>query len=224
MAAVRRRLWMACIEAVALTVSTALVVRLALRLAGAVDTARDWAALAAAAVVGYLAADLASGLVHWFCDKFFEEDTPIVGRMIIAPFREHHRDPLALTRHGFLDLNGNNALVAAPVLLWASRQEALSAFGVASLVFFSLAVLATNQLHAWAHAPRAPRPVRWLQQGRLILTPGRHARHHRDGHVGTYCVTAGWLNPLLDRVRFFESCEAVLASLGLPRAAGEGSR
>jgi plasmanylethanolamine desaturase len=57
---------------------------------------------ALAVAAGYLAADLASGLVHWFCDRFFEQDTPLIGRVLIHPFREHHREPRAMVRHGFL--------------------------------------------------------------------------------------------------------------------------
>ena len=74
------------------------------------------AALAGGAAVGYVAADLASGLLHWFCDRFFEEDSPLIGAVLIHPFREHHRDPLAMTHHGFLELTGNTCLGLAPIL------------------------------------------------------------------------------------------------------------
>ena len=30
-------------------------------------------------LLGYLLADMLSGTVHWFCDTFFEEDTPVIG-------------------------------------------------------------------------------------------------------------------------------------------------
>ena len=77
----------------------------------------------------YAAADWASGLAHWSCDTFFEEDTPLVGPAVIQPFREHHRDPLAMTRHGFLELNGSNCLrmvvpLAVAVWLCPPRQKA----------------------------------------------------------------------------------------------------
>jgi len=52
------------------------------------------AALIGAALLGAVAADLASGVVHWACDTFFAEDTPVIGRALIFPFREDHRDPL----------------------------------------------------------------------------------------------------------------------------------
>ena len=71
----------------------------------------------------------------------------------------------------------------------------------------TLALVATNQFHSWAHSASPPRIVRRLQSWGLILTPKAHARHHRGNHDRAYCVTSGWLNPLIDRTRFFERLE-----------------
>ena len=59
-------------------------------------------------------ADAISGLVHWGCDHYFAEDTPLLGPALIAPFREHHRDPLAITRRDGFTLNVSNAPAAIP--------------------------------------------------------------------------------------------------------------
>ncbi|MEW6271426.1 MAG: fatty acid desaturase CarF family protein, partial [Thermodesulfobacteriota bacterium] len=149
-------------------------------------------------VAAVLAADLVSGVVHWVGDRFFAESTPLVGRMLIRPFREHHADPLAITRHGFFELCGNNAAaVVVPMLLVVrgggpGRDEAAFALH-AFVLLFSLLVFATNQVHKWAHAPRAGALVRLLQASGLILPPERHARHHRGDFSQAYCVTTGWL-------------------------------
>jgi hypothetical protein len=58
-------------------------------------------------------------------------------------------------------------------------------------------VFATNHIHRWAHARRPPPIVGALQRAGLVLSPAHHARHHRR-HDGAYCVTCGWLNPLID--------------------------
>ena len=164
---------------------------------------------------GYLAADFVSGLVHWFGDRFFEEDTPLIGRVFIVPFREHHRDPLAMTRHGALELLGNSALGTVPLLamawLWAGAivTEGLT-------VGLAAGGIAANQLHAWAHARTAPRTVRWLQRHWLALPPAHHARHHRGGSTSTYCTTTGWMNRSADRLKIFAGLERVLRALGVP--------
>jgi ubiquitin-conjugating enzyme E2 variant len=180
--------------------------------------------VALAGLAGYSAADFVSGLAHWFCDTFFEEDTPLVGPLLIRPFREHHRDPAAMTEHGFLEMNGNTclalalplsvALIALPSTLASTVAAGTAAF-VASLF---AGLIATNRLHGWAHDPHAPALVQWLQRRRLILSPDRHARHHQAPYAQAYCVTHGWLNSLLDGSAFFVRATKLGMWLGVPRS------
>jgi len=204
-----------------LAVST-LIVLLALavqRLAAALLAGGPGWLLLPTGVAALLCADLLSGLVHWIGDRFFQESTPILGPMLIRPFREHHRDPLAITRHGFFELCGNNALaVLAPVLLLlllgAPPRSSVRAFaGNAFVVFLAIAIFATNQFHKWAHAAETARPVRWLQAARVILSPTVHAQHHRGDFSRGYCVTTGWLNPVLDALHVLPRCERALRGL-----------
>ena len=172
----------------------------------------------AGAVAGYLLADFVAGAVHWIADRHFDPETPGIGPMLIEPFRAHHHDPLSITRHDFFEVLGNSALVSIPAtvsLFWAPAPRGiLGHFGVALAVSGLLAAVLTNLFHAWAHAPCPPRAARWLQARGLVLTPARHARHHRGAHDRAYCVTSGWLNPLLDRTRFFARIDAFIARIG----------
>ncbi|HKK49945.1 MAG TPA: fatty acid desaturase CarF family protein, partial [Myxococcota bacterium] len=78
------------------------------------------------------------------------------------------------------------------------------------------ALFLTNQLHGWAHRADPPAAVRRLQAWGWILSPQRHALHHRH-HDRAYCVTSGWLNPWLDRMRFFPTLERLVDRLRAPR-------
>ena len=99
------------LEAAGTLASIALWLVLAMRAWRSVESIGAIAIALTALLTVYAAADWLSGLAHWFCDTFFDEDTPVIGAALIQPFRgEHHRDPLAMTRHGFLELNGNNCL------------------------------------------------------------------------------------------------------------------
>ena len=207
----RRRLEL--LEGSAVAVCVLLAAPIAVRL-GSVPL--DLPRLVIVGLAGYLAADLASGLIHWFCDRFFEEHTRVIGPVLIRPFREHHRDPLAMTRHGFLELTGNSCLGLAPVLALAWRWAG-GAWLDALVLAFAGGVILTNVLHKWAHAATAPAVVRWLQRRRLVLAPAAHALHHRAGYTGGYCVTSGWMNPLTDRLRLFVGLDLVVAALGVPR-------
>jgi len=153
-----------------------------------------------AAILGYLAADLTSGLVHWFCDSFFEEDSPLIGELLIHPFREHHRDPLGMTRHTFAELNGNSCLAMLPTMaLTVLLTPRAAPWLAACLMFFHLSLFATNVFHRWAHSTAVSAPVRWLQNHCLILPPAEHGIHHRRGR-SAYCITSGWMNRPLDLV------------------------
>ena len=201
-----RRRWLVILDALAVAAFAVLLASIVFRLGGAVQSASAWVVVGLSLPLGYLAADLASGLVHWFCDTCFEEDTRIIGRAMIRPFREHHSDPHAITRHGFFELNGNNCLAMVPPLffgLWAGGPTAgstMSLFAYSLLFSFALAIFATNQFHQWAHAKKVPRMVRWLQRRRLILPPTVHNLHHSGDYSGSYCITTGWMNHALDSI------------------------
>lgn len=154
--------------------------------------------LLAAALAAWLAADLLSGLVHWALDSFGSIRTPVVGPAFIRPFREHHADALAITRHGFVETNGASCLGALPLLLGAA--VAPPGFAHALLTFTALGALAANQCHKWAHSDPGSLPgaIRALQRSRLILAPAQHARHHAPPFDRNYCTAAGWLNGLLN--------------------------
>lgn len=194
-------------------------VSLVSRLVGdAADASAGWVgACAAGALLGYLCADVASGVVHWACDSYFHPTTPIVGATLIAPFRDHHADPDGIARHGVFERNGNNCLAALPwlVLALGAPWNTQTAFGGAAhvgLVVFALTLCFTNQIHAWAHASTRPSPVRWLQRHRLLLTPESHAAHHDGTHRRAYAIVCGWSHHWLDHV--LALAERALARLG----------
>lgn len=174
--------------------------------------------------LGFLAADFVGGAVHWFADTYFDPGTPVVGPLLIEPFRDHHLSPEGITAHGVLELLGNNALGTLPLaVILLSFGGALDGAGsqvVHGIVTgLAIALFATNGFHCWAHMERPPSVVGWLQKSGLVLGREAHARHHQGAHDRSYCVTSGWLNPLLDRWRFFARVEAALGGIGIvPRS------
>jgi hypothetical protein len=189
----------------------------AVRVATAGCTGGDWLRIALGVVGAYLISDFISGFVHWAGDTVGDENTPIFGANFVRPFRYHHVDPQDITRHDFVETNGNNCIVAAPVLMMVLLTMPRTVgpmfhtcVVVASTAFF---VFCTNQFHKWAHAESSGRWVRALQRAGLILSPEHHALHHAAPQDKCYCITVGWMNPLLDRLRFFRACEAVIARI-----------
>jgi hypothetical protein len=181
--------------------------------------------LALAALCGWAFADFGSGLVHFLCDRFGSERTPVLGPAVIRPFREHHVDPRAITAHGFVELSGNNALALAPML--ALGSELAPFFGetlwhsaaFSWLMSASAGLFTTNQIHRWAHMACPPRLARALQRLRIAIRAEQHAVHHRGEHDVAYCITNGWCNALLDRARFWPRLARALGGARRARAA-----
>jgi plasmanylethanolamine desaturase len=174
------------------------------------------AVLLGVALVGYVLADLSSGLVHWGFDTWGSPDTPVLGPNFIHHFRTHHDDPKDITRHGFIATNGNNCLATMPLMVFALVLPA-GWSGTAPLIVLILSLclgtFATNQFHKWAHQDQVHPLVGWLQRMHLILPPDHHDVHHRYPYLGHYCITTGWLNVMLDKVGFFRGMERLVSRL-----------
>jgi plasmanylethanolamine desaturase len=173
------------------------------------------------AVVGLVCGDFITGLVHWAADTYGEEGTPVIGRSLVKPFRIHHVRPQEICEHGVVETIGNTCILAAPLLIMfvvfmtSGGPSAASAFAVFAAVVTVGVTVATNQFHKWAHQPSPSRPVRLLQRARIVLTPEHHRTHHATPFEASYAITNGWLNPLLNRTRFFRRLESALRALGI---------
>jgi ubiquitin-conjugating enzyme E2 variant len=170
----------------------------------------SWIPLLAGLLVGAMAADLVTGLVHWGCDTWGDEETPWIGSSLIRWFRAHHREPRAMLEHDWIEVNGAPAVAASAAFLLLPTLGSLSVFGYATAWSLIAAGALANQLHQWAHMGRPPRLIRGLQRSGLILSRIRHARHHAR-HTGGYCISTGWLNGLLDATGFWRALERSIA-------------
>lgn len=165
---------------------------------------------------GLCLADFFSGLVHWFADTYGSPQMPIMGGFV-RTFREHHADQVDITRHDFVETNGDVCIFSAPVhfsfMLWVD-----SAWGLFLMLGVFVGSYLNSQIHKWAHQTQAPWLIRLCQRVRLINSPGHHSRHHSGTHQTHYCITSGWMNPLLDSVGFYRKAEWLLHKVGLQRS------
>ncbi|KAL3639954.1 hypothetical protein CASFOL_014922 [Castilleja foliolosa] len=171
---------------------------------------RPWLESIAAAMIGYAAADLASGVYHWAIDNYGGPETPIFGSQI-DDFQGHHHQPWAITNRQL----ANNLYLPAvyataaifPISLLAGDPALLAFVGV-----FAGFALFCQQFHAWAHTPKRKLPplVVALQNAGIILAPPKHAAHHRPPYNNNYCIVSGAWNGFLDRSGFFVGLEVVL--------------
>lgn len=193
----------------------ALIAWILQRVAVAEFSAPVWM-LAIAGVIGFVGSDFTSGFVHWLFDTWGSTTTPVVGKTFIEPFRIHHSDQKDITRHGFVATNGHNCLVAVPVLAMAFILPASTTWGslaLIALVSLCLGVFATNQFHKWAHEDDVGPVIDFLQRTGIILGREHHSKHHNAPYDRNYCITTGWLNPVLGRIRFFQRVERLITAV-----------
>ena len=183
------------------------------------------------AIIGYVGSDFASGFVHWMGDTYGSKDMPVLGEAFVKPFREHHVDPKGIVEHDYVEVNGNNSIVLAlwmiPVVVFITDPtSAFQFFILVTSVTFTMGVFMTNQFHKWSHMEDPPAYIRKLQDWGLILGRDHHGVHHTAPYDTYYCITCGWLNPILSRIQFFETIEGInrrLFGLKTSREKGEAT-
>ena len=156
--------------------------------------------IVAVLLVAFAVADLASGIVHFLLDNFGSPDTPVIGQKFVRPFRDHHVDPMEMTRGDFIAVNADNVFVCLPVVIPAfffldTAQHPYAGVFIIGLV---VGVIMTNQLHKWAHMPTVPRLVAAAQQRGIVLSKQHHSVHHSGRYDRNYCITWGRLDAVLN--------------------------
>ncbi|XP_022943161.1 fatty acid desaturase 4, chloroplastic [Cucurbita moschata] len=188
---------------------TIVLISLAKSIAGAAST-HTWLEPALAALVGYILADLGSGVYHWGIDNYGDPSTPIFGTQIEA-FQGHHKRPWTITKRQFA--NNLYALARAvtftvlPITL-AFNDPILHGF----VAVCSGCIMFSQQFHAWAHDKKSQLPplVVAMQDAGLLVSRLQHSAHHRPPYNNNYCIVSGIWNKLLDETRVFEALEMIL--------------
>ncbi|HVY25026.1 MAG TPA: fatty acid desaturase CarF family protein [Polyangiaceae bacterium] len=202
------------LEVCGLVVSALLTAATALFAVQALPTGGIWLALLSL-FAGMCLADFFSGLVHWSADTYGSPTMPIFGGFV-RTFREHHADQVDITRHDFIETNGDVCIFSSPVhfvLLFIVHDS----FGLFCVLGVFVGSYANSQIHKWAHQEERPWLIRVCQSLRIVNSPAHHSRHHSGPHLTHYCITTGWMNGLLDSIGFFRKLEWILLKLGLER-------
>ncbi|KAF8023826.1 hypothetical protein BT93_F1108 [Corymbia citriodora subsp. variegata] len=196
------RAWLAC-------GCTAVLVALAKSVVVSCES-HAWAEPVLAGALGYVLADLGSGVYHWGIDNYGDASTPVFGAQIEA-FQGHHKWPWTITRRQAANnlhaLARVVAFVVGPIDFICNDPTMLGFVAICSgCIMFS------QQFHSWAHSTKSklPPPVVALQDLGLLVSRSQHAAHHRVPYNNNYCIVSGVWNEFLDDRKVFEALEMVL--------------
>lgn len=176
-------------------------------------------ALAFQILVAWLLADLATGVVHWFEDRYLSKDS-FDFLSIAADNQVHHERPTAMLQFSYWENMRYGALFGWPLAalcwwlgapLWLWLTPFFAAFG--------------NLVHRFAHTPTRQLGafVRFMQWTGLFIDFSHHDSHHRSmrrlipkHEAGfRFCPMTTWVNPVVDTVKLWPFLEGVLAFVGV---------
>lgn len=158
-------------------------------------------------ILGFLLADLLTGIVHWWMQRVAKETWPVIGSWAIRANREHHDDPLSFLSKGFVYRNYASAVIAGLVGLVWWLVIGLSVMLVITVITTAL----SNEIHRFTHEPHKAGPIlKVMQEIGILQSPKGHSRHHRPPQNTNYCPITDWLNPILEAVGFWPRLEYLL--------------
>ena len=164
----------------------------------------------------WLLADFIVGFVHWYEDRCLnEKSTNKIVREILRANDLHHSDPMAMTKLSTWENLNTSFYIGMPVVIISFL---VGAPHVITLAFFIACF--GNLFHKWSHLPKSKlNPViRGMMAIGLIQTRAQHNKHHYDKNGvilrkdarSDFCVMTPYLNPILDKIRFFNILERIL--------------
>ena len=177
----------------------------------------------ASTAIAVLAADLIVGVFHWIEDAYLRDNCPVLGELVARPNILHHYRPRHFLKKSWLASCWDLWLVAGLIL------TAAWAFGVLTpaVGLFAALVGNANQIHKWAHRSRRENGswINLLHDLRILQGPKHHAIHHTDPKSTHYCVITEFLNPILERIRFWTRLECWLRkAFGIRRRSDTSNR
>jgi len=170
-----------------------------------------------------LLTDFVTGFVHFWIDQYGREDMPLVGKSVISLNINHHMHPMEMTKRSYWSLTWTSWVLGFVILLlWFVAFRQLNW----EVVFFVLYGAQGNIIHKWSHRTKSQNGyvITLLQKWKLIPDKHQHRHHHRSPFDTYFCVMTVFLNPILERIRFWEGVVWLSTKLGFPPAVGSNFR
>lgn len=157
--------------------------------------------------MGWIVADFLSGVIHWCEDRYGSPRWPVFGGAIRDTIR-HHRRPRGFLAKSPLARSRRVIIIAVIGFIAFFLSGTLNAFTITLCV----AAAVSNEIHVAAHSSPKENShwVTALQHWGIIQSHAHHALHHRNLKNMNYCTITNWVNPVLERMRFWRRAESLV--------------
>jgi hypothetical protein len=165
-------------------------------------------------VLGYVVADLSTASFHWFEDTYFDYNSKIPIVSSLAKDNElHHYFPRAIVGYSYYE-NIRETLIIITILyllIYFFNNKTFLNYPYFYITFFIFSVM-SNIIHKWAHMRECelPKIILLLQNIGFLGNHPLHRLHHAGDSSQSYCVISSYLNPILDKIKFWRILEYII--------------
>ena len=164
-------------------------------------------------LIGFLLADILTGIFHWFEDTYLDYCTNIPIVSDISKDNElHHYFPRAIVGYSYyenISLSLPLAIIIFGILFIFNKKNMYKYIYLYSALFiFSVT---SNIIHKFSHMRDCENNyvVRELQKIGIFCSHNQHKIHHQLS-TEKYCVISGYTNYILDNIYFWRFLETII--------------
>jgi hypothetical protein len=174
-------------------------------------------------LLSLLISDFLSGVLHWFGDSYKINEilcvkNPFLNTLQIEFFNDfklHHDKPSNIYQINTILYNiGFISFVPLVLCIFGFLTENLLFKNF--MMYLMIFLFFTNIFHRLAHLQKnnkLPYIISLLMNYWPFLNSKRHEKHHEYPQIKSYCITSGLLNPLLDKIKFFDKIEYIIYNI-----------
>ena len=155
-----------------------------------------------------LAADLMTGIVHWWDDAYGNPNWKILGESVIIPNLKHHKSPRAFIKGNYWTRINTSLGLGAVLICLCWIFSILNIYTVLAILIAAHG----NEIHRFAHQTRKENGplVTGLQDIGIFQSRKHHGLHHESPYIRNYCVVTNYVNPVLEVIRFWVAMETII--------------
>ena len=170
----------------------------AISVAAAINAAVHGSHHILAIFLGWLTADIFTGLYHFLLDNFKWKNVPILEDQAKA-FQDHHNFPRAIVADSTSEIIKPASYSGILVLLLSMFFSGFISVFLASFAFIAAI---SQAIHRWSHCKRSERPIiiNILIKLRIILNDRHHMVHHRAPYQINYAIVSGLTDLIFNKV------------------------